>query len=120
MEVINGCKRKVYTSIDYPIKANMTKEEVTRQLDQSLMAPEVLEICIGARVASCASLTDGDKDVPNGTIRTVMRFNTVPSHGSSGKSTKVPVVCFDAVRGPVEMMVRVTDMKLQSVARDGA
>jgi len=120
MEAINGCKREVYTSIDYPIKTNMTKDEVTRQLDQSLMAPEVLEVCIGARVASCASSTDGDKDVPNGTIGTVVRFNTVPSHGSSGKSTKVPLVCFDAVRGPVEMVVRATDMKLQSVARDGA
>ena len=120
MEAINGCKREVYTSIDYPMNVNMTRKEVTRQLDQSLIAPEVLEVCIGARVASCASLTDGDKNVPNGTIGTVVRFNTVASHGSSGKSTKVPVVSFDTVRGPVEMVVRPTDMKLQSVARDGA
>jgi len=120
MEMINGCKREMYTAIDYPIKAQLTKEEVTRQLNTALMAPEVLEVCVGARVASCANLTDGDKDVPNGTIGTIVRFQSVPAHGSSGKSTKVPVVCFNAVRGPVEMVVTATDMKLQAVARDGA
>jgi len=120
MEMVNGCKREVYTAIVYPIKAQLTKEEVTRQLDTALMAPEVLEVCVGARVASCANLSDGDKDVPNGTIGTVVRFQSVAAHGSSGKSTKVPVVCFDAVRGPVEMVVTATDMKLQAVARDGA
>jgi len=120
METINGCQRLVYTAIDYPIKVQLTKEEVTRQLDTALMAPEVLEVCVGARVASCINLSDGDKDVPNGTIGTIVRFESVASHGSSGKATKVPVVRFDAVRGPVEMVVTATDMKLQSVARDGA
>lgn len=120
METINGCQRQVYTAIDYPINAQLTKEEVTRQLDTALMAPKVLEVCVGARVASCANLSDGNKDVPNGTIGTIVRFESVPTHGSNGKATKVPVVCFDAVRGPVEMVVTATDMKLQSVARDGA
>jgi len=110
----------VFNAIDYPIGSKLTKEEVTHQLDKALMAPEVLEVCVGARVASCTSLSDGDEDVPNGTIGTVVRFESVPSHGSSGKSSKVPVVCFDGVRGQTTMVVTPTDMKLQAVAREGA
>jgi len=119
-EAISGSKRLVFTAIDYPINTQLTKEEVSRQLDQALMAPEVLELCVGARVASCATLTDGDTAVPNGTIGTVVRFDSVASHGSCGKASKAPVVRFDAVSGQREMVVTPVDMKLQSVARDGA
>jgi len=119
-ESINGCQRVVFMAIEYPINSQLTKEEVTRQLEQALMASEELELCIGARVASCTTVKDGDKELPNGIIGTVVRFKPVASHSSSGKPSKVPIVRFDTVSGPLEMVVSATDMKLRSVARDGA
>jgi len=120
MEAINGCKREVYHAMDYPIGAKLTENEVTHQLNQALMAPETLEVCVGARVASCAKLTDAENEVPNGTVGVVVRFQAVPGHGSCGASDKVPVVRFDTVRGPVTLVAQHADMKLQAVARDGA
>jgi len=120
MEAINGCKRHTYQAIDYPIQCQLTKKEVTQQLNSALMAPETLEVCVGARVAACATVTDGDNEVPNGTVGTVVKFVSIPAHGSTGKTTQVPVVRFDAVRGPKDIVVTAVDMKLQAVARDGA
>ena len=117
---INGCQQVVFKAIDYPINSQLTKEEVTRRLEQALMAPEDLELCIGARVASCTTVKDGDKELPNGIIGMVVRFKPVASHSSSGKPSKVPIVRFNTVSGPLEMVVSATGMKLQSVARDGA
>jgi len=120
MEAIHGYKRLVYTSMDYPISSDLTKEEVTHQLNQALMAPETLEVCIGARVAACAKVSDGDNDVPNGTVGTVVRFEVVAGHGSKGAHDKLPVVRFDTASGPLTIVVKHVDMKLQSVARYGA
>jgi len=119
MEAINGCVREVYESIDYPIRVSLTKEQVTAQLDSALMAPEKLELCVGARVAACATVTDGGKEVPNGTVGTVVRFVTLPALGSSNQATTAPVVRFDSPRGPATLVVQRVDMKLQSVAREG-
>jgi len=66
---------------DYPIGFNMTKEQVTTQLDAALMAPEKLELCVGARVAACATFVDGDFQVPNGTVGTVVRLKVFGAHG---------------------------------------
>jgi len=120
MELVNGCAREVFMASDYPIGVNMTKEQVTTQLDAALMAPEKLELCVGARVAACATVVDGDVEVPNGTVGTVVRLKVIGAHVSSAKATKVPIVRFDTVRGPVTVVVKHVDMKLQSVARDGA
>jgi len=116
MEMVSGSTRRVYTAYDYPIGVTMTKTAVTKQLDQALMSPAVLELCIGARVASCANLADGDKAVPNGTIGSVVRFDSI---GAGGHLTLAPVVFFDTVNGPVTVCVQACDMKLQAVARDG-
>jgi len=120
MEAINGCKRHTYQAIDYPIQCQLTKKEVTQQLDSALMAPETLEVCVGARVAACATVTDGENEVPNGTVGTVVKFESIPALGSTGGSMQVPVVRFDAVRGHKDIVVTAVDMKLQAVARDGA
>jgi len=116
MEMVSGSTRRVYTAYDYPIGVAMTNTAVTKQLDQALMAPAVLELCIGARVASCTNLADGDKAVPNGTIGSVVRFDSI---GAGGHLTLAPVVCFETVNGPVTVCVQACDMKLQAVARDG-
>eukprot|EP00168_Porphyra_purpurea_P017461 TRINITY_DN6051_c0_g1_i1.p1 TRINITY_DN6051_c0_g1~~TRINITY_DN6051_c0_g1_i1.p1 ORF type:complete len:381 (+),score=81.75 TRINITY_DN6051_c0_g1_i1:931-2073(+) len=120
MEAINSCEREVYRAMDYLIGAKLTEKEVTHQLNHALMAPETLAVCAGARVASCAKLADADKEVPNGTIGVVVRFQSVAGNGSSGAPIKVPVVRFDSVRGPLTMVVKRADLKLQAVARDGA
>jgi len=119
-EATRGSKRLVFTAIEYPISAQLTKEEVSRQLDQALMAPEVPELCVGARVASCATLTDGDTAVPNGTIRTVVQLDSAAPHSSCGNASEATVVRFDAVSGQREMVVSPVEMKLLSVARYGA
>jgi len=120
MELLNGCVRKVFDAADYPISAYMTEEQVTTQLDAALMAPKKLELCVGARVAACAAVVGDDMEVPNGTVGTVVRFKAIGAHGSGGTVSFLPVVRFSTVRGPVTMVVNRVDMKLQSVARDGA
>lgn len=120
MEKMNGCERVVYTAIDYPIGVDMAEAHVTAHLDASVMAPKQLEICVGARVAACAFIGDGPVDVPNGTVGTVIGYQGSTSHNLSDTDSKVPVVRFDAVRGPVTVTVKRVDIKLQSVSRDGA
>lgn len=120
MEKLNGCARVVYTAIDYPIGVSMTEDQVTAQLDASVLAPKKLEVCVGARVAACATVGDGQVEVPNGTVGTVIGYQGSSAHSLNVQATRVPVVRFDTVRGPVVMTVKQVDMKLQSVSRDGA
>jgi len=124
MELLHGTTRSVYHATDYPIGVSMTNKNVTKQLDQALMAPAVLELCVGARVASCAKLTKGVKpakvtEIPNGTIGFVVGFSKSPTGSSSSTSTAAPVVRFETVEGLVTLCVTACDMKLQAVARDG-
>jgi len=124
MELLRGTTRSVYRATDYPIGVSMTNKNVTKQLDQALMAPAVLELCVGARVASCAKLTKGVKpakvlEIPNGTIGFVVGFSKSSTVGSNSRSTAAPVVRFETVEGPVTLCVTACDMKLQAVARDG-
>lgn len=105
-------------AIDYPIGVNMTEEQVTTQLDAPVMAPKKLEVCVGARVAACAAIFDFQADVPNGTVGTVVGFKGTAAHGA--KTTFVPFVRVDTLRGPLVATVKRVNMKLQSVARDGA
>lgn len=120
MEKANGCARVVYDAADYPIGVNMTEEQVRKQLDAAIMAPKKLEVCVGARVAACATISDGEVEVPNGTVGTVVAFKSITAHGASGQTSSAPIVRFSTVRGPVLATVKRVDMKLQSVARDGA
>lgn len=115
MERENGCARVSYLAIEYPIGVNMSEEQVTTQLNASIMAPKKLEVCVGARVAACASIGDGQAEVPNGTIGTVIGFTGTAARGSSSSSASVPVVRFDATKGPLVLAVNHVDMKLQSV-----
>ncbi|KAK1867019.1 hypothetical protein I4F81_009530 [Pyropia yezoensis] len=120
LEKMNGSTRVVYDAIDYPIGVKMTEEQVTTQLDASVMAPKKLEVFIGARVAACATVGDGKVEVPNGTVGTVIGYKKAIAHGVGGNAASVPIVRFDSVRGPVVVTVQRVDMKLQSVSRDGA
>lgn len=120
MEKVNGCARVVYMAIDYPIGVSMTEQHVTAQLDASVMAPKKLEVCVGARVAACATIGDGQVEVPNGTVGTVIGYQGSTPRGLADSAARVPVVRFDTVRGPVVVTVQRVDMKLQSVSRDGA
>ena len=102
MELLHGARRSVYHATDYPIGGSMTNQNVTKQLDQALTAPAVLELCVEARVASCAKLTKGVKpakvtEIPNGTIGFVVGFFKTPTCGSSSTSTTAPVVRFETV-----------------------
>lgn len=110
----------MYQSIDYPIDVNMTEEQVTVQLDASVMAPKKLEVCFGARVAACATVIDGKVEVPNGTVGIVIGYQAPAVHGLSSQAASLPIVRFDRVRGAVVVTVKRDDMKLQSVSRDGA
>lgn len=120
MEEKNACARVVYSVIDYPIGVDMTEQQVTKQLDATIMAPKRLEACVGARVAACATISDGPEEVPNGTVGTVIGYVAATAHRPSGTSNSLPVVRFDTVRGAVIVTVKRVDMKLQSVSRDGA
>lgn len=110
----------VYTAIGYPIGVNMTEAQVTTHLDASVMASKRLEVCVGARVAACATVADGQVDVPNGTIGTVVGFEAIQPYGYVGRGTSVPVVRFCTPRGPRMVAVKRVDMKLQYASRDGA
>lgn len=112
--------RVVYNAIDYLICVSPTEQQVTKQLDAALMAPKMLEVCVGARVAACAPIGGGQKEVPNGTVGTVVRFKGITAHGSSGKVQSVPVVNFDAGQVSCVIVVKCVDKKLQSASRDGA
>lgn len=120
MEKQNGCARVVYAAMDYPIGVRMTEEQVTKQLNASIMAPKQLEVCVGARLAACATICDGPGEVPNGTVGTVIGYVPPATQSSSGKAGSLPVVRFDTVRGEVVVTVKRVDLKLQSVSRDGA
>lgn len=120
MERTTGCARLVYNAIDYPIGVKLTEQQVTTQLDAAVMAPKKLEVCVGARVAACAPITDRKLEVPNGTVGTVVGLKDITPSGPRVKTTNVPVVRFDTARGPCVLTVKPVDMKLQSVSRDGA
>lgn len=119
MERENGCARGTYEAMDYPIDVSMTEQQVTTQLEASVMAPKKLEICVGARVADCAAICDGQAEVPNGIIGEVIKFVRIGAHGNIEPAT-VPVVQVDTVQGPFLLKVKRMDMKLHSVSRDGA
>jgi len=67
------------------------------------MTPAVLELLNGAQVASCANLADGDKAVPNGTMGSVVRFESIDA---GGHLTLAPVVCSGTVSVPVTACVQ--------------
>lgn len=107
-------------AIEYPIGVNMTEEQVTVMLDASIMAPKKLKVCVVARVAACTIISEGQVEVPNGTVR-IFIGNKVPTvSGLSSQDASVPIVRFETVRGAVVVTVKRVDMKLQSVSRDGA
>jgi len=119
MEVITCCKRVTYKAEDAPVGVNLSPVEVTAQLNRGLMAPEKLELCVGARVASCVSFKqDG---VANGMVGTVVRFERVAlGEGKDGGSYAVPVVSFlKPSKKEVEVFVPPCAMSLQAVAKDG-
>lgn len=118
MEHLYGSNRRVYEATDYRIGSYMNKELVTKQLNQALMAPERLELCVGARVASCTKLTQDEVEIPNGTIGSVEEFRTFTACVPVGRSTMMPVVRIETVAGPTLVCVKPCDMKLQAVARD--
>ncbi|KAK1859246.1 hypothetical protein I4F81_001843 [Pyropia yezoensis] len=120
LEKTNRCTRAVYQAIDYPIGVNMTVEQVTVQLDASIMAPKKLEVCVGARVAACATISEEQVEVPNGTVSIVIGYKGLTVSGLSSQEASVPIVRFETVRGAVVVTVTCVDMKLQSVSRDGA
>jgi len=102
MELLHVTRRSVYHATDYPIGVSMTNQNVTNQLDQALMAPAALELCVGARVALRAKLTKGVKpakvtEIPDGTIAFVVGFSKTPMCGSSSTSTTAPVVRFETM-----------------------
>ena len=118
MEHLYGSNRRVDEATDYRIGVYMSKELVNKLLNQALMAPERLELCTAARVASCTKLTPDDVEIPNGTIGSVEEFRTFTACVPGGRSTMVPVVRIENVAGPTLVCVKPCDMKLQAVARD--
>lgn len=120
LEKMNRSTRVVFDAIDYPIGVKMTEKQVTTQLDASVMAPKKLEVCIGARVAACATVGYGQVEGRNGTVETVMGYKKAKAHGVGGNPASVPIVRFDSVRGPAVVTVQRIDMKLRSASRDGA
>ena len=119
MEVITGCKRITYMAEDSPVGVDLTPYEVTAQLNRGLMAPAKLELCVGARVASCVSFKkDG---VANGVVGTLIRFERVPlGDGADSGTYDVPVVSFvTPLKKVVEVFVPPCAMSLQAVAKDG-
>jgi len=117
MEVIQRTKRMRYEANDYPIGVNLSPAEVRKQLNAALRAPAFLDVCVGARVAACATLKNGL--VPNGTIGVVRRFSQVPGGGFNGASKVVPIVEFNTPGGAETVEVVPVDMELRAVAHDG-
>lgn len=121
LEAATRSKRVSYDAVDRAIGVDMTDLALQAVLDKSLLAPKVLHVCVGARVAMCGNGLRRE-GVFNGTVGVVTGFED--GGGSVGlpdaRFRIVPVVLFSTVnRGMVSCVVAAESMKLESVHRDG-
>lgn len=120
VEAATGHRRTTYAAVDEAVDVALKKMDLKKLLDSSLLVPEKLEVCVGARVTMCTN-TLKHKGIYNGTPGVVTRFEKCinPALASLG-ADNVLVIRFTVARGgTVERAVLPEVLTLKSVNRDG-
>lgn len=117
-EAAKGSTRVKFEAVDRALCGDLSDLELHAALDKALLAPKVLELCVGARVAMCGNSLKR-KGIFSGTVGVVISFDVVPPR-PDGRLAKIPIVSFSTVTsGTVSCAVTVECMQLESVQRDG-
>lgn len=107
-------KRCVYTSVDVAVDVDLSGMVLQRVLNKALLAPRVLKLCVGARVAMCTSQFK-EKGIFNGTVGVVTDFVDIIDDEQA-----FPVVKFITVsERAVSVVVQPEVMSLESVHHCG-
>lgn len=120
VEAATGRRRTTYAAVDEAVDVALKEMALKKLLDSSLLVPEKLEVCVGARMTMCTN-TLKHKEIYHGTPGVVTRFEKCinPALASLG-ADNVPVIRFTVARGgTVECAVFPEVLTLKSVNRDG-